>query len=145
MSGPNPAYDPENIFAKIIDGKIPSSKIFETDDVLAILDAFPMAPGHSLLMPKEKGYITIMDMPADKAAALLKELPKLSAMVMKATGAEGCNVVQNNLPAAGQVVPHVHFHVLPRIEGDGLCQLGKSGAMIEKDAAEMMIAKMTAE
>ena len=123
MSGPNPAYDPENIFAKIIDGKIPSSKIFETDDVraksagcrqqqelnigrsrhtsqfepmrydsvrpstgqwnlphhfkldsghcekvLAILDAFPMAPGHSLLMPKEKGYITIMDMPADKVS-----------------------------------------------------------------------------
>ncbi len=83
--------------------------------------------GHALLIPKAPGYVTIYDMPADVAANVLRELPRLAKAVQAATGCEGVNVVQNNGGAAGQVVPHAHFHVIPRVEGDGLVRLGAHG------------------
>ena len=96
-------YDEDNVFSKIIAGKIPSHKIFENDDVIAILDAFPSVPGHSLLISKVR-KATIMDFTADEAANYLKYLPKLSQMVMKATGCSGTNVVANSGYDAGQRV-----------------------------------------
>mgnify|MGYP000082252021 FL=1 len=74
-------YDPNNIFAKILRKEIPSYMIFETEHAYAFLDAFPMAKGHSLLIPKAPGYRTVMDMDEDTAANLLKELPRLSRAV----------------------------------------------------------------
>jgi hypothetical protein len=149
--------DPDNIFKKIIDGKIPCYKartasapvngvqsagtdshvlallvwvaqIFETEHALAFLDAFPMARGHSLLIPKATGYADLYDMPPDVAAAFLRELPRLAKAVKDATGCEGVNIVQNNGKAAGQVVMHAHFHVIPRMSGDGIVKLGAHGA-----------------
>ena len=124
-------YDEDNVFKKIIAGTIPSYKIFETEHALAFLDAFPMAKGHSLLIPKATGYASVIDMPPDVAAEVLKE-PEARKAVKDATGCDGVNIVQNNGAAAGQVVFHVHFHVLPRWDGDGLVKLGKSGDMITR-------------
>jgi histidine triad (HIT) family protein len=129
----------DNIFKKIIDGVIPSHKIFETEHALAILDAFPMTRGHALLLPKVSGYAELYDMPPDVAAGFLRELPRLCKAVKAATGCDGVNVVQNNGGAAGQVVFHVHFHVIPRVEGDGIVRLGAHGSsskMIEPAAAK---------
>ena len=140
------AYDEGNIFSKIVAGEVPCFKLFETEHALAILDAFPMCPGHSLLLPKADGYATIMDMPEAAAADLLRELPRLARAVAAATGCEGVNVVQNNGAAAGQAVFHVHFHVIPRIEGDGLVQLGAhgSGKMLSAEAAAPIREKLLA-
>ena len=132
-------YDEDNVFKKIVAGTIPSYKIFETEHALAFLDAFPMAKGHSLLIPKATGYASVIDMPPDVAAEVLKELPRLAKAVKDATGCDGVNIVQNNGAAAGQVVFHVHFHVLPRWDGDGLVKLGTSGDMITPErAAELL-------
>ena len=136
-------YDEQNIFAKIIRGEIPCFKIFETEHALAFLDAFPMTEGHALLIPKALGYPTVMDMPPDVAANVLRELPRLVRAVARATGAAGANVVQNNHEAAGQLVFHAHFHVIPRREGDGLVKLGRSApAMLAPDAAKPVLAKI---
>jgi len=136
-------YDDQNIFAKIIRGEIPSYKIFETDHALAILDAFPSTPGHSLLIPKSLGAVSVMDMSPQDIANTLKELPRLTRLVMQATGAEGCNIVQNNGPASGQVVMHPHFHVIPRVEGDGLLRHPRSAsAMLSPEEGKAILAKM---
>ena len=115
------------------------AQLFETEHALAFLDAFPMAKGHALLVPKAPGCVSILDMPRDVAANVLKELPRLARAVQAATGCDGVNVVSNALPAAGQVVFHVHFHVIPRFEGDGLVRLGAHGAaskMIDAEEAK---------
>lgn len=138
-------YDEDNIFKKIIAGDVPCYKIFETDHALAFLDAFPMAKGHALLIPKATGYASIIDMPPDVAAEVLKELPRLAKVVKDATGCDGVNIVQNNGAKAGQVVFHVHFHVLPRWDGDGLVKLGKSGDMIAKEDATALLEAMHAK
>ena len=135
-------YDDDNVFKKIIAGTVPSYKIFETEHALAFLDAFPMAKGHSLLIPKASGYASIIDMPEDVAASVLKELPRLAKHVKDATGCDGVNIVQNNGADTGQVVFHVHFHVLPRWKDDGLVKLGKSGDVITKDDAEALLKAM---
>lgn len=84
-----PSYDPGNIFLKIINGTVPCYKIFETEHALAFLDAFPMTPGHALLVPKAPGYATLDALPEDVAAAVLSQLPRLVKAVKAATGAEG--------------------------------------------------------
>ena len=111
------SYDSSNIFAKILRGEIPSHKVFETEHCVAILDAFPMAEGHSLLLPKAP-CISVLDMSADVAAHVLSQLPRLARLVQAATGAPGVNILQNSGAVAGQVVFHCHFHVIPRFEGD---------------------------
>ena len=94
-------YDCGNVFSKIIDGTIPSYKVFETEDCLAILDAFPVVKGHSLLIPKAKGYTDVISMPGELLAKTLANLPRLCRIVKEATGADGVNVIQNNRSAAG--------------------------------------------
>mmetsp|Transcript_64847 Transcript_64847/g.130379 ORF Transcript_64847/g.130379 Transcript_64847/m.130379 type:complete len:157 (-) Transcript_64847:359-829(-) len=106
-------YDHDNLFAKIIRGEIPSHKVFETEHAVAILDAFPVARFHCLILPKAPS-IDVGDLPSDVAAAYLAELPKLVTAVKKASGAPGVKVVSNAGAAAGQVVFHTHFHVIPR-------------------------------
>ncbi|TMW63659.1 hypothetical protein Poli38472_002600 [Pythium oligandrum] len=135
-------YDRENVFLKIIEGKIPSFKIFETEHVLAVLDAFPLVPGHALLLPKATGYATIMDMPAEVAAELFRELPRLAKAVQEATGADGINIIQNNGPAAGQAVFHLHIHVIPRFDDDGVLKLAAGSVMINKDDGVAMLGKI---
>ena len=107
------------IFCKIAAGDIPSMKIVEDGQSIAFLDINPLAEGHVLLIPKGH-FETLDEMPSDVVAAVTAHLPRLVAAVTSVAGAEGCNVLQNNGRASGQVVPHVHFHVIPRRSGDAL-------------------------
>jgi histidine triad (HIT) family protein len=107
------------IFCKIASGTIPARKVLESADCLAFLDVAPLAPGHCLLIPKTH-YGSLAELPADQAGALLGRLPALGGAVLRATGAEGFNVLLNSGKAAGQEVMHVHIHIIPRKTGDGL-------------------------
>jgi len=108
--------DPNCIFCKIVAGEIPCAELLADEAALAFVDIGPLAEGHTLLIPKAH-YETLDQMPADLAASVLRHLPALAAAVKKATGCEAFNVLQNNGPLAHQVVPHVHFHIIPRSPG----------------------------
>jgi histidine triad (HIT) family protein len=103
----------ETIFSKIIRGEIPCHKIYEDQQVLAFLDIGPLSRGHTLLIPKEPA-VTLHELSDDSASALGRILPRLCRAVMRATGANAYNVVQNNGTLAHQAVAHVHFHVIPK-------------------------------
>ena len=109
--------NPDCIFCKIAAGDIPAIKVREDDASLAFMDIGPLAEGHVLLIPKAHAE-TLDDLSADQAAALGRHLPALVGAVKSATGCEGVNVLQNNGRVAHQVVPHVHFHIIPRNSGD---------------------------
>ncbi len=108
-----------SIFSRIVAGEIPCQKVFENDLVFAFLDINPLSVGHTLLVPKRE-VERVEDLTPDEAAELGRQLSVLTRKVLKATGAPACNVLQNNGPIAGQEVPHVHYHIIPRREGDGL-------------------------
>ncbi len=101
------------IFCDIIAGKIPSSKVYEDDDVLAILDVSQVTYGHTLVMPK-KHYANILEADEDTIVKCSKVISRLSKQIVKNTGAVGCNVLNNCGEVAGQTVPHLHFHIIPR-------------------------------
>ncbi len=107
------------IFCKIIKGEIPCQKVYENDKVFAFLDIMPVHKGHTLIIPKEH-HETLLDMPDDTLAELTKTAKKVAKAVVKATGADGFNIGQNNGEAAGQAVFHFHLHVIPRFNNDGL-------------------------
>ncbi|MFH1226889.1 MAG: HIT domain-containing protein [Planctomycetota bacterium] len=107
------------IFCKIVSGQLPSTKLYEDAAALAIMDISPIAPGHALLLSK-KHYATLIDAPAAELAGLAAALLKVVPAMLKGTGAEGFNIVQNNQRCAGQLVPHLHFHIVPRKPGDGI-------------------------
>ena len=107
------------IFCKIALHQIPARIIHETDHCLAFLDIAPLAPGHTLVIPKRHAG-TLADIALESLLGLVAELPRLTRAIQAATGAPGVNVLQNNGAPAGQVVMHVHFHLIPRWEGDGL-------------------------
>jgi len=109
--------DADCIFCKIIAGDIPAARLIDDEHSLALMDVAPLAEGHALLIPKGH-YQTLDEMPAEEAAAMLAHLPALVRAVQQATRCEGVNVLQNNGRVAHQVVPHVHFHVIPRNAGD---------------------------
>lgn len=105
------------IFCKIAGGEIPCAKIHENERVLSFLDIGPINPGHALVIPK-KHSATILEMdPADLEACIVL-CQKVARAVLKATGAPGLNLLQNNFRAAGQLVDHAHFHLIPRLEQD---------------------------
>ncbi|MEK6578131.1 MAG: HIT family protein [Bdellovibrionota bacterium] len=107
----------ETLFSKIISGQIPSFKIYEDDDVFSFLDINPVAPGHTLVVPKEPAQ-TLDQLSEKSAAALGRVLPKLCRAVMKATGTRSYNVLQNNGIGAHQAVFHVHFHIIPKPDSE---------------------------
>ena len=107
------------IFCKIIAGHIPAMKVYEDADSIAFLDVGPLADGHTLLVPRQH-FATIAEIPPAVLGACAAQLPRLAAAILQATAAEGVNILQNNGSAAGQVVQHVHIHLIPRRVGDGL-------------------------
>ena len=113
---PTPAYDQSNIFAKILRGEIPSTKVFEDEHVLVIMDVMPQGEGHTLVIPKAASR-NILDIgEADLKRAILT-VQRVARAVKKAFDAPGVIMMQFNEPAAGQTVFHTHFHVIPRFEG----------------------------
>lgn len=101
------------IFCKIIAGEIPSSKVYEDDQVLAFLDISQATKGHTLVIPKEH-VRNVLDMSAETAETVFSRVPKIARAVQKATGASGMNILNNNEEVAGQTVFHAHIHLVPR-------------------------------
>ena len=124
------------IFCKIASGEIPSIRIFEDSGALAFLDIGPLSPGHTLLIPKQH-YTSLLDVPRDVLTSLASHLPALARAVMKATGASGLNVLQNTGESAGQAVFHLHIHLIPRTEGDGLGYRWNAGTYGEGEAQSL--------
>jgi histidine triad (HIT) family protein len=111
-----PSYDPNNIFAKIIRGELPCHKVYETDKVLAFLDIMPRAPGHTLVLPKAPAR-NILDIEPDDLVAVALAAQKIAQTAVKVFGADGVTVQQFNEGAGGQVVFHLHLHIIPRKSG----------------------------
>ncbi len=109
----------ECIFCAIAAGKIPCTKVYENDHVLAFMDIGPISDGHTLVIPKPH-YERLHDCPPELLAETIKAIGLLADAVRKAVEAEGYNVLCNTDAAAGQVVSHVHFHIIPRKTGDGV-------------------------
>ncbi|MGB7259229.1 MAG: HIT family protein [Pseudolabrys sp.] len=111
-----PSYDPNNIFAKILRGELPSYKVYEDDKVFAFLDIMPRTPGHTLVLPKAP-VRNMLDVSADDLLAVMRAAQKVAKAAMKAFGADGITIQQFNESAGGQVVFHLHVHVIPRKVG----------------------------
>lgn len=115
----SPAYDTNNVFAKILRGELPAQKLYEDDKTFAFMDIMPRGDGHCLVIPKAAAR-NILDVDASDLAAVMATAQKLSKAVMKAFDADGVTVQQFNETAGGQVVFHLHVHVIPRHEGVSL-------------------------
>jgi histidine triad (HIT) family protein len=107
------------IFCKIIKGDIPSDKVFENEFIIAFLDINPVNPGHTLVIPKEH-FSSLEDTPDKLTCEMIKIAKKIGKTLHDAIDADGFNLGLNNGETAGQVVPHVHLHVMPRFKDDGL-------------------------
>lgn len=101
------------IFCKILAGEIPASKVYEDDQVLAFLDISQVTPGHTLVVPK-KHHRNLLEMDATSASQLFAKIPAIAQKVMKATKADGMNIIANCEEIAGQTVFHTHVHIIPR-------------------------------
>lgn len=106
------AYDNQNIFARILRGELPAIKIYEDDQVLAFMDIMPQAEGHTLVIPKTPA-VTLLDLPADAAAYTIQIVQKIARAIESALDVKGIVLMQLSGEAAGQTVPHVHFHLIP--------------------------------
>jgi len=111
-----PAYEPNNIFAKILRGEIPCHKVYEDDKALAFLDIMPRAPGHTLVIPKSP-VRNILDVAPDEFAHVMKVAQRIAKVSVDAFGADGVTLNQYSEGAGGQVVFHLHVHVIPRKNG----------------------------
>ena len=113
------SYDPSNIFAKILRSELPAYKVYEDDRALAFLDIMPRAPGHTLVLPKAAAR-NILDAAPDDLAHVVQVAQKIARAAMTVFAADGITIQQFNEPAGGQVVFHLHVHVIPRHQGVAL-------------------------
>ena len=111
-----PSYDPANIFAKIIRGELPCYKVYEDDKVLSFLDIMPRAPGHTLVLPKAAAR-NILDIAPEDLVAVALAAQRIAKAAVKVFSADGVTVQQFNEGAGGQVVFHLHLHIIPRRAG----------------------------
>ncbi len=116
---PSLIKDENCIFCKIIAGQLPCCKVYEDAAVIAFLDINPIVHGHTLVVPKNH-YPTILELPFSEGGALTKALKVVGGGLLHGTKANGFNCVQNNFSAAGQMVFHVHWHLIPRFDNDQL-------------------------
>jgi histidine triad (HIT) family protein len=137
------AYDNQNIFAKILRGEIPCNKVYENRHTLAFLDIMPRSPGHTLVIPKAPAR-GILDIAPDDLAEVARTARKIAIAAMKAFDAEGIVVAQFSEAASGQVVFHLHMHVMPVRTGADLLppQSRKEDAKVLEDHAARMIAAL---
>ena len=123
-----PTYDPDNIFAKILRGEIPSTRVYEDADVVAFMDVMPQAEGHVLVLPKAASR-NLLDADAATLAPLIAAVQRIARAVKHAFDADGVTINQFNEAPAGQSVFHLHFHVIPR--HDGVPMKPHSGTMAD--------------
>ena len=125
------AYDPGNIFAKILRGEAQSYKVYEDDFALSFLDVFPQSKGHTLVLPKAVSARNLLDLPKEAIAPLFTTVQKVARGVEKALQPDGIRIAQFNGAPAGQTVFHLHVHVIPIYEGRPLAGHG-TAAMADK-------------
>ncbi|WFU10463.1 HIT family protein [Rhizobium sp. CB3090] len=136
----SPAYDPNNIFAKILKGEIPSYRVYEDEHTVAFMDAMPQAPGHTLVLSKSPSR-NILDADPSTLPHLIATVQKVAVAIQEAFDADGVYIAQFNEPAAGQTVFHLHFHIIPRHEGIALKpHSGKmeDGAVLAENAKKII-------
>jgi histidine triad (HIT) family protein len=138
-----PSYDPNNIFAKILRGELPAHKVCEDDKSFAFLDIMPRAPGHTLVIPKAP-VRTFLDIRADDLAHLMSVTQKIARAAMNVFAADGLTIQQFNEPAGGQVVFHLHMHVMPRHDGVALLPPAsrKEDVKVLEDNATKLVAAL---
>jgi histidine triad (HIT) family protein len=119
IQGARMTYDESNVFAKILRGELPAHKIYETEHVLALMDIMPRGDGHALVIPKAKAR-NILDVEPDVLAELMKAAQVVAKASKQAFDADGITIQQFNESAGGQVVFHLHVHVIPRFDGVSL-------------------------
>lgn len=119
------AYDNQNIFARILRGELPAIKVYEDDRVLAFMDIMPQADGHTLVIPKSPAE-TLLDLDPEAAAYTIQIVQKIAKAIEKALEVKGIVLMQLSGAAAGQTVPHVHFHLIP----SSVHELGKHAAQM---------------
>jgi histidine triad (HIT) family protein len=127
------AYDPSNIFAKIIKGEIPSHKVYEDADVLVMMDIFPQSRGHVLIIPKAASRNLLDADPAILAKAI-GQVQRVAKATQTALNPDGIRIVQYNEAPAGQSVFHLHFHIIPVYNG---VEIGRHGGQGKADDAEL--------
>jgi histidine triad (HIT) family protein len=136
------SYDTNNVFAKILRGEIPSFKVYEDDYSLAFMDIMPEADGHTLVIPKFAAE-TLLDIPADELSHTMTTVQKVMSALKTTLGVEGVILMQLNGSAAGQTVPHLHFHLIPehlsKLKGHGTAMgdMEKIKALAEKISAAL--------
>lgn len=135
-------YDDANIFAKIVRGEIPSAKVFEDDDVLAFMDAFPQAKGHCLVISKTSKARNLLEVEPDVLVKVMAAVQRLTRAARKALKPDGLVVTQFNGAPAGQTIFHLHFHVIPRWEGEALGRHG--GGMADPAELQALAAQIRA-
>jgi histidine triad (HIT) family protein len=135
------AYDPNNVFAKILRGEMPATRVYEDDVALAFMDIMPRADGHTLVIPKAPAR-NLMDIEPDVLAGLIRRVQKVAIAAKAGMAAEGVSIQQFNEQAGGQVVFHIHFHILPRWAGVALRPPGIMGdkAQVEANAEKIRAA-----
>ena len=136
------AYDSNNPFAKILRSEFPSYKVYENGHVLAFLDIMPRSPGHTLVIPKAPAR-NILDISPEDFAHVARAAHKIARAAMTAFDADGITVQQFNEPAGGQVVFHLHMHVMPRHNGVALlppASRKEDGKVLEENAARLIAA-----
>ncbi|WP_454730807.1 MULTISPECIES: HIT family protein [Cupriavidus] len=109
----NASYDPNNVFARILRGELPCNKVYEDDDTIAFMDIMPQSDGHTLVVTKEAAA-EIFDLSEAAAGAAIRTTQRVARAVRAAFSPDGISIGQFNGAAAGQTVPHVHFHIVPR-------------------------------
>lgn len=136
------AYDPQNIFAKILRGEFPCYKVYENDHVIAFLDIMPRAPGHTLVIPKAPAR-NILDIDPEDFAHVARGAHTIARAAKAAFKADGITVQQFSEAAGGQVVFHLHMHVMPRHNGVALLPAAsrkEDPATLESNAAKLIAA-----
>ncbi|KJV44965.1 HIT family hydrolase [Acinetobacter indicus] len=130
------AYDDQNIFARILREELPAIKVYEDEQVLAFMDIMPQADGHTLVIPKSPA-VTLLDLDPQVAAYTIQVVQKVAKAMEKALGLDGIVLMQLSGAAAGQTVPHVHFHLIPT----SVHQLGKHAAQMGDQEKIMQLAE----
>ena len=138
------AYDPDNIFAKILRGEIPAVKVWEDDAVLAFMDVFPQSEGHVLVVSKTSIARNLLEIEPEALAAVTAAVQRTARAVVKALDPEGFSILQFNGDAGGQTVFHLHFHIVPRWADRQMKGHGHA-PMAEVEALKALAGRIAAE
>jgi len=137
------AYDPSNVFARILRGELPKALIFEDDQTLAFMDAFPQARGHCLVIPKNSEARNLLEAAPETLGPLAATVQRVARAVDAALAPDGIVITQFNGEAAGQTVYHLHVHIIPRWRGESLRPHG--GGMADPAELQALAARIAAE